>query len=274
MIDEATSGGIRLTDDSHVAARVRPRRSRLGTVLISLLVILAILGVGADRVAAHYASQELHKRVAAELSNSNVEYDSLDVGVGGFPFLTQVYRGNYDKLSIDMANVRLPEEAGHGATLPSLHVVATGVDADTRQVMDGTAKVRAEQVSGTAVVSFSTLEKAVDYSAYRLTDVKFSESGGGLKATGKAMLGTVVIPISATADITVVQGQIQIHLRDLEAVSLPAPRILAEYLTGVAQQSLTAQLPKLPFGLTLDQVSVGSDGLAISAIGQNVPLLS
>jgi hypothetical protein len=42
----------------------------------------------------------------------------------------------------------------------------------------------------------------------------------------------------------------------------------------LAQQSLTAQIPKLPFGLVLDKVAVQSDGLAISATGHDVPLKS
>ena len=62
-------------------------------------------------------------------------------------------------------------------------------------------------------------------------------------------------------------------LRDLKAVNLPAPTVLQDYLSNLAQQSVTAQLPKLPFGLTLDQVTVGADGLAVSATGRDVPLL-
>jgi hypothetical protein len=275
VIDEATSRGTRVTNDPYgtVTERARPRRrSRLLTVLISLLVILAILGVAADRVAAHYADQELRKQVAAELNRSDVAYESLDVGIGGFPFLTQVARGSYDKITIDLTEVALPEDTAPGVVLPKLHVEASGVDADTQQVIDGTAKVNAKQVTGTAVVGFSTLNNAIDYSAYRLSNVTFSESDGGLKATGRANLGAVEVPISATADLSVVNGQIQIQLRDIEAVNLPAPALLTNYLTDLAQNSLTAQLPKLPFGLTLNQVTVDSDGLAISATGQDVPL--
>jgi len=122
-------------------------------------------------------------------------------------------------------------------------------------------------------VSYNTLETLVNYSAYHLTDVKFSDADGGLHATGRANLGPVEIPISATADITVVSGKVQIKLRDMKAVNVPAPAALQDYLGDLAQQSLTAQLPQLPFGLVLDQVSANSAGLAISATGQNVELL-
>jgi hypothetical protein len=242
-------------------------------VLLTLLVLLGVVAVIGDRVAANYAGKQLREQVSGELAQNNVSYDSLDVGIGGFPFLTQVYRGHYDEITIDVANAKLPAPNGQTATLPSLHVVANGVDADTGQVLQGTANVNAERVAGTAVVSFSTLETLVDYSAYHLTDVKFSDEGGGLHATGRADLGPVEVPISATADITVVSGKVQIKLRDMKAVNVPAPAVLQDYLGDLAQQSLTAQLPQLPFGLVLDQVSANSAGLAISATGQNVELL-
>jgi hypothetical protein len=277
---EANTGGFVVTDyyayDDVAPARVRPRRrrGRFLPILLSLIVILAVIAVVADRVAASYATKELRTKMVSQLSQMDVQYDSLDVSIGGFPFLTQVARGNYDKITIDMTNVRLPEQNGRGATLPSLNVVATGVDADTQQVIAGTAKVNAEKVTGTAVVSFSTLDTIVDYSKYQLKDVKYSASDGGLHATGKLDLGAVELPISATADISVVNGQFQVKLRDLKAVNVTAPTAAKTYLTNLAQQSISAQLPKLPFGLALDHVTVGPDGLAISAIGQNVPLLS
>lgn len=264
-------------DDEVETRRDRPRRRRRGgwlTVLLVLLLVLGAVAVVADRVAASYATKELRAQLVSQLSQMDVKYDSLDVNIGGFPFLTQVARGNYDKISIDMANVQLPQQGGNGATLPSLHVVATGVDANTQQVIQGNAKVNAKQVTGTAVVGFNTLEKLVDYSKYRLSEVKYSEAGGGLHVTGKVNLGAVEVPISATADVSVVKGQFQVKLRDLKAINVAAPASLKDYLTNLAQQSLTAQLPKLPFGLVLEQATVGADGLAITAGGQDVPLLN
>lgn len=252
------------------------RRKRGGwlTVLLGLILVLAVIAAVGDRIAARIAANELRTQVVAELQRNDVSYETLGVSIGGFPFLTQVARGNYAEITIDMGNVKLPEQGGRGATLPALHVVATGVDADTRQVIEGTAKVNAQQITGTAVVAFSTLETLVDYSVYRLSEVRYSESNGGLHVTGKATLGGVVVPIAATAELSVVAGKFQVKLRDLEAVSLPAPVLVKDYLSNLAQESLSAQLPKLPFGLTLDAASVRSDGVAITATGHDVPLLN
>jgi hypothetical protein len=254
----------------------RPTGRRRGgclTVFLGLILVLAVIAVVGDRVAASVATNELRTKLASESQQANVSYDSLDVAIGGFPFLTQVARGNYDEITIDMTNVKLLQQGGQGVVLPALHVVATGVDANTKQVIEGTAKVNAKQVTGTAVVAFSTLETLVDYSAYRLSEVKYSEANGGLHVTGKANLGGAVVPISATADVAVAKGQVQVKLRDLTAVNMPAPTLLRDYLGNLAQQSLTAQLPKLPFGLTLDGATVKPEGLAITATARDVPLV-
>lgn len=265
-----------MTDEMPVS-KARPRRRRGGAGWFSLFAIVAVLAaivVVGDRVAAKYATDELRGELVAELSSHGVQYTSTTVTIGGFPFLTQVAAGRYDDITIDMSNVRLESSTGREVTLPTLHVVATGVEANTADVMRGTAKVVADQVTGTAVVSFGTLETLVDYTRYSLSEVKFTESTGGLKVTAKAdVLGTQV-PIAATAEVSVVDGALAVKLRDAQAVGLEAPAPVRDYLGGLVQSTLAAQLPQLPFGLTLDQVVVQPDGLAITATGADVPLVS
>ena len=273
MSDDAYDGGGQGRRFSQGRSPKRRRRGGL-TLLLGVIVLLAVVAVVGDRIAAGYAVKELRAHLVSELKQADVSYDSLDVGISGFPFLTQVARGNYDQITIDLAGVQLPEQGGRSVTLPSLHVVASGVDADTQQVIEGTAKVNAKQVAGTAVVSFRTLETLVDYSAYRLSEVTYSESNGGLRVTAKTTVSGVVVPVEATADIAVVDGKFQLKLRDLTAVKLPVPALVRDYLSNLAQESLTAQLPTLPFGLTLDAVTVRATGLAITATGHDVPLLN
>ena len=82
----------------------RRRRSGWPTLLAILLVLAAILVVG-DRVAAQIAEGEVRTQVVAALSERGVEYDTADVNVGGFPFLTQVAAGRYEEITIDLTNV-------------------------------------------------------------------------------------------------------------------------------------------------------------------------
>jgi hypothetical protein len=102
--------------------------------------------------------------------------------------------------------------------------------------------------------------------------VVFSESGGGLHATGTANVAGQQIPLTATATIQVVQGQLRVALKDVTAVGVPAPGVIREYLDRLAAAELAAHLPALPFGLQLTQVEVAATGLSVSAAGANVPL--
>jgi hypothetical protein len=266
--------GVNGYSDDEWATYERPRRRRSGwaTLLAILLVLGAILVVG-DRVAAQYAEREVRTQVVAALSERGVEYDTADVNVGGFPFLTQVADGRYEEITIDLTNVRL-SASGREATLPRLNVVASGVKADTMQLVQGTAKAVAERVTGSGLVTFATLESLVDYSRYNLSDVKFGEADGALQITATGNVAGFRLPLAATADISVVKGQFQVKLRDARAVGVNAPAAARNYLENLAERSAAAQLPQLPFDLTLDAVDVQTDGLAITATARDVPLAS
>ena len=255
-------------------APVRSRRRRGGlTTLLAVVAVLAVLLVVADRVAAQAAQRELKAQLAQELQAREVGYSTLDVGVGGVPFLTQVARGRYEEITIDMANVSLPAGGGTAATLPDLHVVATGVNADAQKLVQGTATVTADQVRGTAIVSYQTLHDLIDLSQYRLQDLTFGEEDGALKASGTANIAGITLPITALADVTVVDGVIQVQLRDARAVGVEMPQVAKNYVDGLVNQNITARLPALPFGLSLDRLSVVASGLAITATGHDVPLV-
>jgi len=258
-------------DERDAVYEPRRRRRSGWTTLFVILLILAGVLVAADRIAAQVAEREVRTQVVAALSERGVDYDTADVSVGGFPFLTQVAQGRYEQITIDLTNVRL-ESSGQKATLPTLHVVARGVKADAADLVQGTARAVAERVTGTGLVTFATLQSLVDYSRYNLSNVSFSESGGALKANARANVAGLTLPLTATADISVVKGQFQVKLRDVRAVGVQAPPAAREYLANLVEQSVAARLPQLPFQLTLDEVDVRADGLAITATARDVPL--
>jgi hypothetical protein len=256
-----------------VEYRTRRRRRSGWATLTVILLVLIVIAVVADRVAAQLAEREIEAQVVAALSDRGVEYDSANVTVGGFPFLAQVASGRYEEISIDMTNVRLTN-GSQRATLPTLNVVGRGIDADTVDLVEGDARVVAETVTGTGLVTFSTLQTLVDYSRYNVSDVKFTEESGALRATGTAHLAGVDLPITAVAEISVVDGAFQVRLRNAEAVGVEAPRVARDFLGNLVEQSVAARLPQLPFRLTLDDVQVASSGLTITATARDVPLAS
>lgn len=257
--------------------RVRRRRRRWPTLLVVLLVLAAVL-VAADRFGARAASDELRQRVSSELTARQVSYSSLEVEVAGLPFLTQVARSEFERITIDLTQVRLPAGEDRIAQLPSLHVVATGVHADAIAAYQGTAAVTADKVTGSAVVSYQTLSDLLDLSQYEfagvhLTDIVFTESGGALRARVQVQALGVDAPIEAAADVTVVSGRIEVRLRDARAVGVPLPQLLLDPLSDLANYVLVATLPELPFGLRLDRMDVVGDGLSVTITGHEVQLV-
>jgi len=53
----------------------------------------------------------------------------------------------------------------------------------------------------------------------------------------------------------------------------PRPPVARNFLDNLVNRSISARLPQLPFGLTLDRLNVTTDGLAITATGHEVPLV-
>ncbi len=200
------------------------RRRGFWLPLVVILLVLVAIAVVVDRVAAKAASNELKSQIGAELVSRDVTYESLDVEVGGMPFLTQVAEGRYD--ANHDRHDRGPAAAGsdRAATLPELHVVASGVNADTSELIEGTAPVVADEVSGTAVVSYDTLTGLLDLSAYQLSEVTFDDEDGALKASGDRERGRAQLPIQALADVSAVNGEIQVRLQDARAVGVRCQR--------------------------------------------------
>jgi LmeA-like phospholipid-binding len=253
----------------------RPRRRQgLWLPLFAILLVVVGIVVVADRVAAKAASNELKSRIEAELVSRDVTYSSLDVVVGGTPFLTQVAEGRYDSITIDMTAVHLPAGNDRAATLPELHVVASGVNAAATELIEGTASVVAENVRGTAVISYDTLSGLLDLSAYRLSEITFNEEDGAIKASASANIAGLTLPIQALADVSVVNRKIQVQLRDARAVGVPVPDVAKGFLDDLVAHTLVAKLPPLPFGLTLDRLTVNTEGLGVTATGSDVPLVN
>jgi hypothetical protein len=251
----------------------RPKRPRgLWLPLVAIILVVLAIAVVADRVAAKAATDELKSRIAAELVSRQVSYSSLDVEIGGMPFLTRWPR--YDSITINVTDARQPAGDGREASLPALHVAATGVTADAGELVQGSADVVADTVTGTAVVAYDTLRSLIDLSAYHLSEVTFTDRDGALMANATLSVAGLDLPIEAMAAVSVVAGEIHVQLRDARANGIQAPQLAKTFLDALANTALVAKLPPLPFGLTLDRLVVAPDGLLITATGHDVPLVN
>src|SRR5262245_60056943 len=201
-----------------VAVPIQARRRRRGLPLLAILVVLVAVLVVTDRFAAAVANDRLRTQVVAALAKHEVRPRSTDVTVDGFPFLTQVANGQYEQITITMADV-----AYSGVTLPSLRVVAHDVRADAADLLGGSLTATADRVTGTAAVDWPTLASLVDYARLGLSDVRFAAVDGALEVTGTANIGGVRVPLSALADVAVNAGVVRVTLRDAQVGGAGVP---------------------------------------------------
>jgi hypothetical protein len=250
----------------------RPRR-RGRKVLITLVVLLLVLAgllVVADRVAAGVAERAIADQVRQEVAKQDAQSAPPEVEVGGFPFLTQVLDGRYERISIVLRNVQGSVQ-GDAVSVPRLDVDARDVRASLDTIRSGQGEVVAETVNGTGTISYDSLAKLLDRPGLRL-----AEQDGRLAVTAPVDILGQRLTVTGTADITVgKEGQVALRFNDLNAEGLPnvplARTLLNNYDKGI---SVDVPLPDLPFQLTVREVRPLPEGLAVTADARDVPINS
>ena len=229
-----------------------PRRRRGGCLrsLVIGVVVLVILLVAADFVA---------KAVAQNVAASQIQKQGFpkkpSVTIEGFPFLPQV-------ASHDLHQVRLS-----ASDVPEGPVEITAVNAVANNIHlnSGFNSGTIGQVSGTVLISFGSLSSTVTKELGPAGQLVAS-SGLHLSAAGpdevKASVDLVVASGSATWRVTRVSGQ-ELSVQLVASSGLPA-----EVLGPI--RSFSFSIPKLPFGLTIQNVSVTSSGIVGQISATNV----
>jgi hypothetical protein len=217
----------------------RPRKRHRGLKILAIVVvILLVLAVIIDRVAVKLAETE----VADQIKSAGFPVKP-SVSIAGFPFLTQVVEKNFHQIAISASNVRegALEIASVKATMHGVHVNSSFNGATV------------DQTNGTALVTFAGLSNATGLG----DGIKLSNAGRGeLNAT--LSLG----PISTNALAKVIRsGPNQIEVKIVSTGGdLPISAL-------GNNQEFTFNLPHLPAGMTIQNVSVTGAGVQISISG-------
>ena len=110
----------------------RPRkrwgRRLLITFIVLLIIVVGILAV-VDRFGASYAEREISDRVAQQVANQKATSEKPDVTIEGVPFLTQVVKGEYQEIKIELNNFAGPAGDGKTIKMPLLDIRAKDVKA-------------------------------------------------------------------------------------------------------------------------------------------------
>jgi hypothetical protein len=81
------------------------------------------------------------------------------------------------------------------------------------------------------------------------------------------------LPIEATAEVSVQDGQIHLRFRDAAAVGVTVPEPALGLLEALVNAVIVVAMPPLPFDITLDTFEVTPGGLRIGATGRDITLV-
>jgi hypothetical protein len=228
----------------------RPRRRRRGPViLLTTLVIIIVLLVVSDRVANAYTENQMASQVQSSLALSG----KPSVTIHGFPFWTQLIARDFHDVTVTASNETINlKNAGSGTLeIQSLNATLHGMH------FHGQNSATVDQFSATALITLTALGQVGGIpQGITLT----ADGANQVKAT--ISLG----PFSDTAVAQVSQsGGNQIHVKVIDAGGIPTSALgnLADF---------TVTIPKLPAGVSIQNVSITQQGVQITLAGQNTSL--
>ena len=218
----------------------KPRRRHRGLKITGIVVVvLLLLAVVADRVAAGIAENE----AASQIKSAGFPVKPK-VSIEGFPFLTQLAARDFRKVDISASNVK-------EGPLTIASINATGQGVHLTSSFNGAT---VDQINGTALVTFAGLD-----SAGGLGEGITLSDGGNNELKASINLGFT--SFDAKAQVTRANSH-QIEVKVVDAG--PIPQSALGNLTD-----FKISLPSLPAGMTIQNVSVTGQGVLISISGSH-----
>ncbi|MBD8078538.1 DUF2993 domain-containing protein [Cellulosimicrobium arenosum] len=217
--------------------------------LVGWLVVVVVI-VGGAVVADRVVVGVVERNAVSTFEQEADDVSGAQVDITGFPFLTQVVRGDLDHVtgSADTASFA-------GYTVSDLQVDARGVStSEPHTVASGTAS---------GVIAESSLQEAVR-----------EQSGMDLTVTADGdvlALGTEILGAEVTIDVTPRVAGPDALAVDVEAVRTGLGVVSVEDLpAGIADALTDLQVTlDLPDGVALDSVAVAEGGVRVGVTGSD-----
>lgn len=233
--------------DCVTSPATRRRPSRLGRILLITAIVLVGLLVAADRIAVAVA-----ERTAADtLQRSQQLKDRPDVSIGGFPFLTQLATGDFDRITATVHDLTVGQDSGTPLQIDTLHVVLRHV-----HVARDFNSARSEFSTATAVVSYASLTDALK--------TPFTYAGAGrIKATDTAdVIPGLSVPASATARVSIQGESLTFTDTQVSVAGQQLPASVTDYFANLFGR--TIPLTGLPFAVHVKSVRATGQGVQIT----------
>ena len=210
-----------------------------------MIVLVLVIG---DRAAKAYTENQMASQIQSSLGLSGKPH----VTIQGFPFLTQLAARDFRTVNVNASDETIKaSSAGSGllevasltATLHGMHI--HGLNSATIDQFNASALV-----TFTALGNIGGIPQGITLSADGPNQIKADISVGPF-STGRRPGHQV--------------GSNQINVKIIDAGGIPG-----SVLGNLANFSFS--IPKLPAGVTIQNVSVTQQGLRITAAGQNTTL--
>ncbi|MFF1412887.1 DUF2993 domain-containing protein [Streptomyces sp. NPDC058289] len=234
---------------------------RVLRVVVIIGVVLGGLFVGLDRWAAGYAEDRMAERIQARQGLSGVE-----VGIQGFPFLTQALSRDLDQVDLKVAGVDVATAEGRTTHLSRLRVAFRGVELNG-DYNGGTAR----SAKGSALVTYADLTAA----AQPGVTVAYGGAPGKLKVTASVEFLGRTLSRSVVSTVSLVDAG--------EGKGGKTVRVRADEVPGEGLPGIEAVVRKktdfdrridggLPSGVQLTTLTSNEAGLELTLGGTNLAL--
>lgn len=215
-------------------------------LLVTLLVLLALL-VGADRIAAYVAAQQ----VAGKIRTSAMLAADPKVKITGFPFLTQAFAGRYDRIDVTADDV----DRG-GVRLIHFTTSLYGVQLPLSDALGGRVQsIPVDRLTGQAVVGYVDLK-----SSGRM--LVFTPDGDRVKVTGSISVLGQDISASASSTVSLDGNDLVLTPQSVSAAG-QSSNLIGDAIKGAFR--VRVPLGRLPYGLKLTGVKATAAGVVVSA---------
>jgi hypothetical protein len=222
---------------------------------VLLVFLILVIGgvVAADRFGVGVAEREIGKRVAAQYNLTR----QPEVKIHGFPFLTQVVGGKYDRI-----DVGLGDWTEQGVTVNDVNIEMHGVKAALNDMINGRNNVTAQTATASAIVPYQLLKdrapKGVEGIAPKGSDLELRGTYAFLGVSAKV---NVVVSVKATSRGIAVTPQ------SVSGAGIQVPLALVQN-----QLTYTVPVKDLPIGSRISDIQVTPGGLRVAATARDVSL--
>jgi len=192
------------------------------------------------------------------------------VTIEGIPFLTQVARGVYDEIKIELADFSGPAGEGRTIRIKLLDIRANDVTAPLDTLRTGNGKITAGTVTGTGLIDYAQLAQLIGQPG-----VTLGEKDGKLVGSAPVTALGQTFNVSGTAELAVQGDVVQVRFSDVKAAGLPDNALVRGLINSyVDKLAFNLTVPALPLDLKVKKVEPQADGLKITAAASNVDLNS